>query len=108
MLCVVDAALEGVYVTEQLLESLVADDSVQLAAGLKPPAPVWPNATDPPGGDFVPAESVSVTVAVHVVSSATTIDAGLQLTSVDVSRRLTVTPEPTASPLSEWTSPDCV
>ena len=41
MLCVVDAALDGVYVTEQLLESEDAGESVQLVPGLlKLPAPV--------------------------------------------------------------------
>jgi hypothetical protein len=112
MLCVVDAAVEGVYVTEQLLvnvPALPSETSVQLVPGLlKLPAPSVPNATEPPGSLLLPADSVSVTVAVHVESSATTTDAGLQLTSVDVSRRLTVTAEPTASLLSEWTSPDCV
>jgi hypothetical protein len=107
IVCVAETALEGVYVTEQLLmnvPALPSETSVQLAAGLKPPAPLVPNATEPAGSLLPPADSVSVTVAVHVESSATTTDVGEQFTAVEVDRSPTVTSNPSASELSECTS----
>ena len=57
---------------------------------------------------MVPADSVSVTVAVQVEPSATTTDAGEQTTAVEVDRSPTVTSNPSVSELSEWTFPEAV
>ena len=48
-------------------------------------------ATVPVGVDAVPATEVSLTKAVQLVAWATTIAAGVQVTTVEVVRRLTVT-----------------
>ena len=82
--------------------ALPSETSVQLAAGLKPPAPLVPNATEPLGSLLPPADSVSVTVAVHVESSETTTDAGEQTTTVEVDLVLTDSAKSLVVLLSWW------
>lgn len=61
---------------------------VQLAGGLNVPLPLVPNVTVPVGALVVP-ESVSATVAVQVLGEPTSMDVGMQPTSVEVVRLLT-------------------
>jgi hypothetical protein len=56
-----------------------------------PEAAPFEKLTEPAGNDFVP-ESVSDTVAVHVELSLIGVEAGEQLTLVEVIRLLTVNP----------------
>ncbi len=74
----------GVYVTEQVPLARVH------VVELKVPVPVLANVTVPPGTIAVPGD-VSVTVAVHVVTLLTTMEAGAQLIVVEVVRKVTVT-----------------
>jgi hypothetical protein len=84
----------GVNVTWQAAWSVVAGtfDNVQLLPGrLKAPAPELVKFTVPVGFDLVPADDVSVTVAVQIVGVPADRLLGAQTTSVDVGRRVTVT-----------------
>ncbi len=63
---------------------------MQLAAGLKVPAPLLVKPTEPVGVMAVPGE-LSVTVAVQVDAEPTFTEAGLQATVVIVDRTFTVT-----------------
>ena len=83
----------GVYVTEH-----VPDASVHCPEPLKVPAPSVENATVPPGVDGVPLESLSVTVAVHVVAWPA-VTGLVQLTLVELDRGWTVSAE---LPLLPW------
>src|SRR5439155_24437900 len=89
MCCGVTAALVGVYVAAQLALFPLGAPSVQLAAGVKPPAPSVLSVTVPLGPDAVPFDSVSVTVAVHVVPCPT-VTGEVQLTAVVVARLFTI------------------
>jgi hypothetical protein len=62
---------------------------VQLAAGVKVPVELVVKLTEPVGVLTVPGEE-SMTVAVHEVGWFTLTAVGLQLTLVDVVRRVTV------------------
>jgi hypothetical protein len=63
---------------------------VQVPPLLKPPAPLLPKFTDPPGKLLV-GVSVSLTVAVQLVGTFTGTVAGAQLTDVAVVRLVTAT-----------------
>jgi hypothetical protein len=67
------------------------------------PADVPPlvNATVPSGADAVPVE-MSLTKAVHVTCCPTATEAGVQLATVDVLRRPTVTVLLAVGPLPLW------
>ena len=79
-----------------MLVLAVSATRVQMADGLKAPAPSVVKVTVPAGADLVP-EAVSVTVAVHRLPSLTATLAGVQDTLVLVVRRLTVIAEPERS-----------
>jgi hypothetical protein len=90
----------GVNVTLQLevvalTEARVHGDPMKL-----PPAvPPLVNATDPAGADAVPADEVSLAKPVQVMTCDTTTAVGVQDTTVDVVRRVTVTVLLVAGPL---------
>jgi len=77
-----------VYVTEQLLLSLLAGERAQLAAGVNAPLPELAKATVPLGLD-APTPAVSATVTVQALPWLT-FTGEAQLTVVEVVRKLTV------------------
>ena len=87
IVCVPVPTALGVYETEQeALDPL--PDSVQLV-GLKVPLPLLVKETVPVG--VVGVAVVSVTVAVQVVGCPTATAVGVQLTPVEVDRKITAT-----------------
>jgi hypothetical protein len=90
-------------VTVQVEVPVVAGASVQVLDGAKVPlAPPLLKLAVPCGDDFVP-ESVSVTVAVHVVEPLIGLLAGVHDVEVEVVRRVTLSGNPVASALFAWT-----
>jgi len=84
---------------------LVAATRMHVALGENvPDAPLLLKVTVPPGLDFVPADSVSVTVAVHVVVSFIGSVASSQVTLVEVERLETAMSSPVESALEECTA----
>jgi hypothetical protein len=89
----------GVKVTEHVEVPTVALATRVHGFGVPsvPAAPVEVKVTEP-AGLLAPAPLVSTTVAVHVEACAIGTEAGLQVTVVDVVRRVPVT-EPLVAPL---------
>ncbi len=84
IVCVPVPTADGVYVTWQVaVPAIVPADRLQLAAGVKVPAPSLVKLTDPVGV-VAPVAEVSVIVAVQTVPVLTLTDAGTQLTLVEV------------------------
>jgi hypothetical protein len=76
----------GVYVTKQLPEL-----REQLAErGVNEPVPLLVKLTDPVGGIAVPGLVASDTVTVHFVFEPTATEVGVQVTSVELARFVTV------------------
>jgi hypothetical protein len=90
-------------VTVQLEVPALAGASVQVPAGAKVPLETPLLKLAVPCGDDVVPESVSVTVAVHVVEPLIGLVFGEHEVDVDVVRRVTFSGNPAASLLSAWT-----
>ena len=88
--------------TEHLAVELVSAARVQAAPAEKLPEAVpLLNVTDPAGLDLVP-ESVSETTAVQVELSLIGVEAGVQVTAVEVVRFVTPSAKPGAVLLLAW------
>ena len=86
---VLAAFVEGVSVTVQADAAAVAGTGAQVVEEKLSPATLDEKVTSPEGLDFVPAASVSATVAVTAVGFRTVTGSGAKVTVVAVARGLT-------------------